>query len=61
MQILIIILALVRVRIGMSLQWYELEVVRVDDGTAIGKPRMSLLRFLNAGTESAEVATSADT
>jgi hypothetical protein len=35
MQILIIILALVRVRIGMSLQWYELEVVRVDDGTSL--------------------------
>jgi len=28
---------------------------------AIGKPRMSLLRFFNEGTESAEVATSADT
>jgi hypothetical protein len=29
------ILALVRVRIGTSLQWYKLEVVRVDDGTSL--------------------------
>ena len=32
---LIVILTLVRVRIGTNMQWYELEVVRVDDGTSL--------------------------